>query len=62
MTLHSDGVRCLGKLISSAMAEDDDDAMPPSVDRFRPFKDIGTDKVDFLCNVPQSVLTKFCLK
>ena len=48
MTLHPGEVRCLDELISSVTVDDDDDEIPPSVETFRPLKDIGTDEVDFL--------------
>ena len=47
MTLHP-GVRRLDELINSVTADDDEDEIPTSVVTFRPFTDIGTDKVDFL--------------
>ena len=43
MILHPGEVRRLDKLISSVTADNDDDEIPPSVDTFRPFTDIGTD-------------------
>ena len=48
MTLHPGEVRRLDELIRSVTTDDDDDEIPPSVDTFRPFTDIGTDEVDFL--------------
>ena len=51
MTLHLGEVRRLDELISSVTADDADDEIPPSVETFRPFTDIGIDEVDFLDNI-----------